>query len=264
MAEYQFEGIIFAASACYYCGLPATTVDHVIPRTLLWRRDFFREEGFDFPVDVNVKIVPSCHNCNSVLGSRVFRTLKDRRAAVKDHLCQKYYHLLFDTPDWTDSELEELGRTLKSAVLARQRLKDIVRRRLAWPKILGGRFPGSVRFVQPNLRQFVHPSTSVQTPVDLRSGQGAINEFGNSDKVCQYCGSRIPLRRLMRLKTDKVYCSLRCKERVRRGVPLVRQCQYCGDPISKFRGANALYCSAICVERRYLSVHNGTRTSSPS
>jgi len=120
---------------CYYCGLPATGIDHVIPQALLREFLFFQGEGLDYPSDVKFYRVPSCKQCNSALGSRMFRTMADRRQAVKDYLQRKYAKLL-RSPDWSEDEMAELGKTLRSHIRGRMALKTLVRQRIAWPRRL--------------------------------------------------------------------------------------------------------------------------------
>lgn len=73
----------------------------------------------------------ACRQCNSILGNRYFRTIRDRRAAVKDSLRAKYHHLL-ESPDWTESELDEMGYALRSFIAGRMALKKQIRERLRW------------------------------------------------------------------------------------------------------------------------------------
>jgi hypothetical protein len=153
------------------------------------RLDFFRDEGIDFQVDVRVNVVPSCHSCNSILSDRLFRTLEDRRA-VKESLLRKYYHLLFETPDWTDEELAELGHTLHWSVVARQRLKSKVKRRLAWPRV------NATDAVRPPVRLVASREAAdkpIRRAAALRALRQSDFELANGRYFTKRCNSRARL-----------------------------------------------------------------------
>lgn len=117
---------------CKYCGMPADTVDHVVPQSLAekarlsgnpdWASDIVR---------ARIQTVSCCHDCNNALGDRVFPTVQDRKLAIKRRLRRKFKRLL-DSPNWTEEELAELDEHLRGFVLRRQRLKIEIRERLRW------------------------------------------------------------------------------------------------------------------------------------
>ena len=72
---------------CYYCGLPANGIDHVVPQKLL--------NGAMIAGDIDSYTeligrgrgrtleVPSCQQCNSILGAGYDQTLADRKLGSK-------------------------------------------------------------------------------------------------------------------------------------------------------------------------------------
>lgn len=94
----------------YYCGNPATCEDHVIPHSLLSRVDT-RRTGY------GTDTLPSCTECNSLLGSKVFDSLPDRKAYLAKQLRTRYRKEL-RAPTWTDSELADLGYNLREHAIA--------------------------------------------------------------------------------------------------------------------------------------------------
>ena len=112
---------------CFYCGLLATTIDHVIPRSLITRLD--PAEAHDARYRW---VVPACSECNSLLSDRIFDRLATRRVAAHEAIRRRYAKLLA-SPDWAPTELEDLGPTLRSHVERCQRLRELIRARLRWP-----------------------------------------------------------------------------------------------------------------------------------
>ena len=114
-------------SVCYYCGEPADSVDHVIPQVVLKVLD---------PMDRDYCVrriweVAACRDCNSVLGTKLFPTIRKRVSYLKGRLRSRYKRLLV-APRWEDWETMELGDNLRSYVEAAQLRKRIVLSRLAW------------------------------------------------------------------------------------------------------------------------------------
>lgn len=71
--------------ACYYCGVPADTIDHVPPRAA---RPAIIQTGLTsrYPF---VEI-PSCRECNCLLGARPLWLVKQRKKFVKGALKRRY------------------------------------------------------------------------------------------------------------------------------------------------------------------------------
>jgi hypothetical protein len=113
--------------------MPASSEDHIVPVSILAMIDGLTQE---VRAEILGQLPPlikvySCHQCNSVLGNRFFRTLSDRRVAVKSYLKRKYARLL-EMPAWDEEELSELGYGLQKFVRNRIRLKNEIEERLRW------------------------------------------------------------------------------------------------------------------------------------
>jgi hypothetical protein len=113
------------AQACFYCGVPADTVDHVPPRIarpLLIEHNVTRWKFVE---------VPACQECNSYLGARQPWDLAGRKAMMKQFL-RRRYRAFVEMPEWTDEEKTALGRGLSDFVTESQVLARLIRARLAW------------------------------------------------------------------------------------------------------------------------------------
>lgn len=118
---------------CYYCGLPATSRDHTVPKSLLenMRNSGLDKEVVEQVIRIKKLIVPCCVECNSSLGKRVYRTLHDRKRAAKAHKKRKYKRIL-KMPSWANNEVIELGPNLQQFVLSSLGLQRLTRERLGW------------------------------------------------------------------------------------------------------------------------------------
>jgi len=99
--------------------MPADTMDHVIPRTHLYGTDSYAREY----------VIPACKECNSLLGNRYFETIGERAS----YLLAKYesrYAKYLRIPDWSEEEMESVGRSLKSKIRA-----GMAKKKLAETKI---------------------------------------------------------------------------------------------------------------------------------
>ena len=113
----------FKAKPCFYCGAPATTRDHVIPRSFAKRL-----EDFAIVYKRNV-MVPACVECNSTAGNQVFITIREKRQFILGRYQIRYKKLL-ESPYWTKEELDELGPTLRSHVVRSSMEQDFIRARM--------------------------------------------------------------------------------------------------------------------------------------
>ncbi len=122
---------MFKDKICFYCGEPATSVDHSVPvafyRTLY---DICRPMG-------KKPLVPACRECNSIAGAKLFTTLGQKRRYVQDRIRHKYRKIL-KLPIWESTEVDDLGHELQSCVLNGVGLKTKTIRRLIWPHQSGG------------------------------------------------------------------------------------------------------------------------------
>lgn len=122
--------MLVESTPCTYCGLPADSVDHVVPRHLLERAD---AAGLDLFRVFRMQrwTVPACRECNSIIGARIFKTLAERRAAAHKGIRKKYAALL-RIPDWSEDDLAEMGPRAREDIRHAIRARDGVRERLRW------------------------------------------------------------------------------------------------------------------------------------
>lgn len=96
--------------ACCYCGNPAQNRDHVPP--LVWVESL--GQSWFYEASIPLVWVPSCAECNILLGAERLFTIAERTA----WLLRKYetrYQQLLSSPRWTQGEINELtGRTKKA------------------------------------------------------------------------------------------------------------------------------------------------------
>lgn len=111
--------------SCAYCGVPATSTDHVPPRSA-------RQRIVDLGLCNQFKFqeVPCCAECNSVLGARALWTVTQRKRFIKAYLKRKYRKYI-NMPSW-DGEPDTVKGRLRSYVVASQITRDVVRSRLSW------------------------------------------------------------------------------------------------------------------------------------
>lgn len=96
-------------SRCFYCNDPAECEDHAIPHSLLKRQNAPRT-GY------GKDTLPACNECNGLLGSQVFFTLKARKNYLAQRVCQRYAKHLAKSK-WEKEELESLSLHLISSAL---------------------------------------------------------------------------------------------------------------------------------------------------
>jgi hypothetical protein len=112
--------------SCVYCGLTASTVDHVPPSSV---RPTLIHLGLAlrFPFQE----VRACAECNSALGARPLWTVGSRRAYIKQWLRNRYARYL-RIPDWTDSELAKLSPDMQTFTLQGLAVRDVTRQRIGY------------------------------------------------------------------------------------------------------------------------------------
>lgn len=113
--------IDYPPGVCVYCGDPADTVDHLLPRP--WTGDAVR---------ARVAVVPACGDCNNRINDHPSPDVTTRRRIAHDSIRRKYASVLAG-PDRSEREIRELGRGLASVSRANNAKRQIVRERLAWP-----------------------------------------------------------------------------------------------------------------------------------
>ncbi len=121
----RYEAWKVTCAPCFYCGMPADTVDHVPPqmaRPILIAHGVSR---WDF-VEVE-----ACHECNSSIGAKALYTLAERKKYIKERIRARYRRIL-QMPEWSEDQLKELGPGLKDFVAAQAYLALLTRKRLGW------------------------------------------------------------------------------------------------------------------------------------
>src|ERR1700745_3610264 len=109
---------------CIYCGDTAHVRDHVPPKK--WLRLFAKHNTY---LTENRVIVPACKDCNATLSAHPLFTIAERRAFIRTRLWHRFKKLLA-CPGWKDSELEELGPSLKRHIRAKLHQKAHIQRRI--------------------------------------------------------------------------------------------------------------------------------------
>lgn len=108
---------------CWYCKSLRDSVDHCPPVCVLDSFDClkFKEQGGSFV------LVPSCQECNHLLGAKLLYTPKERAA----YLLQAY-HKLYDKVSfkWSAEEVADMGFALKSLISTNQAKADEYLRKL--------------------------------------------------------------------------------------------------------------------------------------
>lgn len=123
----DISGSVYTTTPCYYCGVPATAVDHTLP-LIVYRELLAIGEP---PDKRRLIVVPSCHECNSLLGDNFFPSLASRKKYVKRRLRSRYRFIL-RIPKWQEYEIRALGRNLQDYVRQGHDERERLHQRLAW------------------------------------------------------------------------------------------------------------------------------------
>jgi hypothetical protein len=123
----------FEFTPCHYCGMPADTIDHVVPQVVLGAASLSTDPDVRtyFLRKHRVLTVDACRECNVLISSKYLPTLADRKTYLKARLRTKNRRLLA-MPAWSPSELAQLSERLRNLVIVRQLQKEQIQRRLAW------------------------------------------------------------------------------------------------------------------------------------
>ena len=109
---------------CFYCGLPAPTVDHVPPLNKV--ADLLMEYE-----SLNYVKVPSCQECNGLASDYPHLDIHTRQKYIKQKIKKKYLKYI-KSADWEDDEIEALGDRLQQHILASMSVKYLVAYRLTY------------------------------------------------------------------------------------------------------------------------------------
>jgi hypothetical protein len=111
----------YPSGICIYCGQWASQRDHLIP------------EPWSGPtVRTNVATVPSCRECNTLIGDYLTFSITKRRAYAHEKLRERYAKWL-RCKRFTADELDEMGPNLRSTVEDGLRQRVLLEDRLRWP-----------------------------------------------------------------------------------------------------------------------------------
>ncbi len=116
---------LFNRYNCVYCGMPCDTRDHVSPVS----RDYTSRK---IAPKNQKNTVPSCRECNNLLGARLFLTIGDR-ASYLFSVYKNRLDKILNMPSWSKEELKSLkGRmreyvknSLKKKESAKSKMKHI-------------------------------------------------------------------------------------------------------------------------------------------
>ena len=113
--------------SCVYCGEASSCLDHVIPYSYTSALSSGRRSG---SADPGFR-VPSCAQCNSILGDRIFANLVERKEYVNRRLKVRLERYSA-TVAWDESEMGGLGPNLRHSVEVMQAKRTIARDRLRY------------------------------------------------------------------------------------------------------------------------------------
>lgn len=111
----------YPAGVCVYCGFPATTRDHVLPKSWTGLAERTR-----------VVTVPACVECNSSINDSFAPTIAERRRIAHASIRRRYSRY-FSVVMVGASDLALMGYAMRSAAVARMNTHVAVMGRLAWP-----------------------------------------------------------------------------------------------------------------------------------
>lgn len=96
---------------CLYCGSPAECLDHILPVSAftVGKRKSRNFRG------MKRLLAYACLHCNAMLGNKRIETIFERKEFLANRLEEKSRKLL-KQPDWTDEELDDLGKDIRRRV----------------------------------------------------------------------------------------------------------------------------------------------------
>lgn len=111
----------YTPNICVYCGQPAETRDHLLPRNVTgdaWRR--------------TVLTVPACAECNSLIGDILLESITARRAYVHERIRARNRKVLAAV-ELSEAQLNEFGPGLRGYLETADANKRELISRLSWP-----------------------------------------------------------------------------------------------------------------------------------
>jgi hypothetical protein len=123
---YTLDGMTWWATPCVYCGDPAEDEEHVLPLSAY--KKLTSAGNIQIPDDL-LRIVPSCHECNMLLGDKVFRSFVEKRLYTKAALARRYHNVV-ELPYWSIEELTEIEGRMHDWIAGGQQMRDMIFERL--------------------------------------------------------------------------------------------------------------------------------------
>ncbi len=113
-----------ARRVCFYCGDPADSVDHcpALAVAYAWGTENLLNSG------VSLLLIPSCRECNLLLGDRPVLTPAARGEFLNKKLSDRYKKFLGGT--FNEKDLTEYGVNLRSVLERHMNIKTWIERRL--------------------------------------------------------------------------------------------------------------------------------------
>ena len=113
---------LFNRYDCVYCGMPCDTKDHVSPVS----RDYTSRKH----APTNQKnTIPSCRECNNLLGARLFLTVGDR-ASYLFSVYKTRLDKILSMPSWSKEELKSLKGRMRQYVKNSLKKKESAKSRI--------------------------------------------------------------------------------------------------------------------------------------
>lgn len=115
------KALSYPKGVCVYCGNPAGTRDHILPKT--WTSEAARR---------GVLTVPACGECNSAIGDAYAPSITERRKIAQKYI-QRRYRRVLRMIEPTPEELDEYGPGLRAYIVQGMTEREMIRDRLSWP-----------------------------------------------------------------------------------------------------------------------------------
>ena len=124
---------LFNRYDCVYCGMPCDTRDHVSPVS----RDYVSRKNSP----TNQKnTVPSCRECNNLLGDKLFLTIGDR-ASYLFSVYKTRLDKILRMPSWSKEELKSLKGRMKQYVKNSLKIKESAKCKMKHIELVMGLCP---------------------------------------------------------------------------------------------------------------------------
>lgn len=175
----------YGVYVCVYCGRFATCRDHVVPISYI-----IQYLDLDIkPFRSGLRHVPSCTECNSLLGNFYSLSISRKRAEVKRRLIRKYYKLLHN-PSWDENEIKKHGYTLQGWLREKEALKEQLINRLSFPrhrtklsdKFLSHSSPTNQELTTMEASRVIH-SLPASNTVSLEEGIKSLTAFDEAANI---------------------------------------------------------------------------------